>query len=233
MTRSGGEKGAEGRSRKKPTRTGPKRQGRGAAKKKPPARRSGARAKSSPRAAARRKGGRPRGKGAGAVTRGESALQRVLTALQRPPRAVAFAMVGEAIGERRDLAVFAETVSMADAGGGRGDAALERRRTALRGRIALAVGAMSALGHKARVTLMVRLLEGPATYRAIRQATRLKAGPLYHHVHHLRLAGLLRPKERDLYELTRSGRNMLLIALAASGMIADQRARPVGPQLST
>jgi hypothetical protein len=74
--------------------------------------------------------------------------------------------------------------------------------------------------------LMGKLLEGPATYGALQRLTKLKAGPLYHHVNQLRLGGLIRPKQRDLYELTRGGRNLILAILVAGPLINDSRRRP-------
>lgn len=98
------------------------------------------------------------------------------------------------------------------------------RRIAGRTGPALAV-ILAALGHPHRITILSTLLEGPATYRLLQRRTRLKAGPLYHHVNQLRLAGLLAPKTRDLYDLTRSGRNVLLAALAMQGLLKDTRPR--------
>lgn len=72
---------------------------------------------------------------------------------------------------------------------------------------------------------MLKMLEGPATYRALQKVTKLKAGPLYHHVNQLRLGGLILPKERDLYELTRGGRNLVLAVIVAEPLIADARRR--------
>jgi predicted transcriptional regulator len=87
-------------------------------------------------------------------------------------------------------------------------------------------GVLSALGSTHRVRILAKLLEGPATYRALQKVTRLKAGPLYHHISQLRMAGLIGPKQRDLYELTRGGRNLLLVALAMPGLARDSRTRP-------
>ncbi len=85
--------------------------------------------------------------------------------------------------------------------------------------------ALAAFSHPARARLMLKMLEGPATYRALQKATKLKAGPLYHHVNQLRLGGLILPKERDLYELTRGGRNLVLAVIVAEPLIADARRR--------
>jgi hypothetical protein len=87
--------------------------------------------------------------------------------------------------------------------------------------------ALAAVGHVQRGRIMTKLLEGPATYQALQKVTKLKAGPLYHHVNQLRLAGLMLPKERDLYELTKGGRNLILAVIAVGGLIRDKRRRPV------
>ncbi len=87
--------------------------------------------------------------------------------------------------------------------------------------------AFAAFGHAQRAKLMAKLLEGPATYRALQRVTKLKAGPLYHHINQLRLAGLILPKQRDVYELTRGGRNILLSAMAVGPLIGDTRRRPL------
>ena len=86
---------------------------------------------------------------------------------------------------------------------------------------------LAAAGHAVRLRMLGQLLTGPATYRAIKGATKLKPGPLYHHINQLRLAGLILPKQRDLYELTRAGRNVALIVGALSKLGTDKRRRPV------
>ena len=85
--------------------------------------------------------------------------------------------------------------------------------------------AFAALGNAARIVILQLLLDGPATYRALQRATGLAAGPLYHHVNQLRLAGLILPKQRDLYELTRGGRNLYMIALTLAPLTSDHRRR--------
>lgn len=91
-----------------------------------------------------------------------------------------------------------------------------------------AVPALAALGHVQRARIMAKLLEGPATYRALQDLTHMKAGPLYYHINELRSAGLVRPKQRDLYELTRGGRNVTMVAAAVASMVKDSRRRPIG-----
>ncbi len=85
---------------------------------------------------------------------------------------------------------------------------------------------MFALGHVQRMKIIRKLLDGPATYQALKRLTKLKPGPLYHHVNQLRLAGLILPRQRDLYELTRAGRNMVLAMLVLAPLTHDSRRRP-------
>ena len=87
--------------------------------------------------------------------------------------------------------------------------------------------AMAAAGHEVRAKLMLKLLDGPATYCALKRATKLEAGPLYHHINQLRLAGLILPKQRDLYELTRGGRNLILAMMVLDHAVHDRRRRPI------
>jgi predicted transcriptional regulator len=86
---------------------------------------------------------------------------------------------------------------------------------------------MFALGHVQRMKVIRKLLDGPATYQALKRLTKLKPGPLYHHVNQLRLAGLILPRQRDLYELTRAGRNMVLGMMVLEPLIHDARRRPM------
>ncbi|MCH7595689.1 MAG: hypothetical protein IID35_03940 [Planctomycetes bacterium] len=73
----------------------------------------------------------------------------------------------------------------------------------------------------------MKLLDGPCTYAALQKVSKLKAGPLYHHINQLRLSGLVLPKQRDLYELTRGGRNLALVAIVAGSVARDVRRRPL------
>ena len=84
---------------------------------------------------------------------------------------------------------------------------------------------LAAAGHADRLKIMSRLLEGPATYRGLQHATGLQVGPLYHHIDKLRLAGLMAPKERDLYALTPLGRNLVLIAATMTPFLGQRAAR--------
>jgi DNA-binding transcriptional ArsR family regulator len=87
--------------------------------------------------------------------------------------------------------------------------------------------AFAALGHPQRIRILVKLLGSPGTYQALMKLTKLGAGPLYHHINQLRMAGLILPKQRDLYELTRGGRNVILTALALEPLMRDKRRRPL------
>ena len=124
-------------------------------------------------------------------------------------------------GGKEHLEVGAGTV-------GRTDTILARAGRKLgRGvRWARAAEALAAAGSLHRLRIMAYLLEGPATYRALQKTTGLRVGPLYHHIDRLRLAGLMGPKERDLYTLTRAGRNLILVVIAALRLLNDRRARP-------
>jgi len=82
---------------------------------------------------------------------------------------------------------------------------------------------VSAVASPHRLTILAKLLEGPATYQALIKASGLKVGPLYHHINQLRLASLVAPKERDLYRLTRAGQNVLLAMLAMLPLTTDTR----------
>ena len=117
-----------------------------------------------------------------------------------------------------------------------GDAALKRRRADSKASHVgkgVRVGArmcrvLAAAGHETRIKILLKLLSGPATYRAVQRVTKAPPGPLYHHINQLRLAGLIRPKQRDLYELTRGGRNLVLGIAALTPLVTDRRRRPVG-----
>ena len=105
---------------------------------------------------------------------------------------------------------------------GRADAAAVKRATGtqLRCLARLANG----LANRHRLLIVRELFRGPATYEALAAATSLRAGPLYHHVAQLRLAAIIAPKERNLYRLTRGGRALVTILLAALPLARDARA---------
>ena len=137
--------------------------------------------------------------------------------------------VSEAVGADVDSALaMKEHVRGGKATIGRTDSLLAesgRRlgRGVARGQVA---NALAAAGHTHRLKIMGHLLQGPATYRALQKVTKLQAGPLYHHINKLRLAGLMAPGSRDIYTLTRAGRNMALLASVLGPLVRDRRPRP-------
>ncbi len=73
---------------------------------------------------------------------------------------------------------------------------------------------LAAVSHPQRIAILKILLCGPACYRLLTKTTGLKAGPLYHHLGELRSAGLVGPKTRDIYSITRKGKRAMLLILA-------------------
>lgn len=175
-------------------------------------------------------GARPRG----LVRRlpGAKADQVVQTALgvmkKRSIRLAAVVAVQDVVGPSRDGRAV---VAWAEGGIGPGHGgvlagakAVSILKRAARLRDVADLLAAAASAH--RLGLLLQLLEGPATYQALVKATRLKPGPLYHHLTQLRSAGLIRPRQRDLYSLTRGGRNLLLVALTLPELANDPRPGP-------
>lgn len=72
---------------------------------------------------------------------------------------------------------------------------------------------LASMSNPHRLVILHRLLQGPATYRQLQATCNLKAGPLYHHISSLRLAGLVGPKSRDNYELSEVGLRLTLLSL--------------------
>lgn len=165
--------------------------------------------------------------------RGGSTSQQLATWLReggRTDRCAALIVVQERAGQEFDESIETCAIGDTSVGEKRGRGATRRssRGGKRGGRIsATTCRALAAVGHAQRSKIMAKLLEGPATYRALQRVTKLKAGPLYHHVNQLRLAGLMLPKERDLYELTRGGRNLILTVMAMGKLIRDTKRRPI------
>ena len=178
-------------------------------------------------------GGRP-SKGARASRRsrpGGTVRKRLLKIPKGQDVCAAVVVVGERAGNRADevsgaceMAVAIPTRS-SDRGA---KAPVGGRKRARRARplSAATCQTVAAASHVVRARILTKLLEGPAVYRSLQRVTKLKAGPLYHHVNQLRLAGLIMPKQRDLYELTRGGRNLILALTAVAPVIRDRRPRP-------
>jgi hypothetical protein len=73
-----------------------------------------------------------------------------------------------------------------------------------------------------RIRIMAKLFEGPATYQSLCKASKLQSGPLYHHIGLLRSAGMVGPKERDLYALTRTGRSLLIGTMLLTRLVSGR-----------
>ena len=159
---------------------------------------------------------------------------KLLPAL-KPGNCGALLLIRDAAGDSYDEAVGVVSTGATKRRSGGGRAREGARRSAAktpRVRKTSAVGpevcqALAAVGHRSRAKLLCKLLEGPATYGSLQRVSKLKAGPLYHHINHLRLARLILPKQRDLYELTRGGRNLILSVMVLATVIRDGRRRPV------
>lgn len=141
---------------------------------------------------------------------------------------VALVVVGESLGQAADVVLAVSECPVAggdDAGPPKSRKSLHRSAVS-RHRLRGVAEVLAAVASVHRVKMLAKLLEGPATYRALQKVTGLKAGPLYHHVAQLRLAGLIGPKQRDLYDLTRGGRNVALAVMTLPRLARDRRPRP-------
>ena len=72
---------------------------------------------------------------------------------------------------------------------------------------------LASMSNPHRLVILHRLLQGPATYAQLQSTCKLKAGPLYHHISSLRLAGLVGPKTRNCYELSEVGLRLTLLSV--------------------
>lgn len=69
---------------------------------------------------------------------------------------------------------------------------------------------LASLGHPIRLQVAAFLLGGSASYEELTQVTSMRSGPLYFHLQQLRSAGLIGPRRRDDYSLTKYGRAMVM-----------------------
>lgn len=133
-----------------------------------------------------------------------------------------FVAVAEAMGTTHDVQIARTEAFGASPGPG-----AAARKFSSKARLEELARVLAAFGSPHRLRILTALLYGPATYGTLQRASKLKAGPFYHHVNQLRLSGFLGPKTRDLYVLTRAGRNALLIALSLAPLMKDHRIRPM------
>lgn len=80
------------------------------------------------------------------------------------------------------------------------------------------VAALAALGHPDRLRILLTLLAGNLRHSDLAGFTRLAAGPLYHHLDRLRMAGLLFLVARNEYAISPWGREWLLGVLAIKSL---------------
>ncbi len=184
----------------------------------------GARVRRSARSTGRKpkKGAALRPRGRGAASRKRVASSPTFPKLRWQDGCAAMLMIAERVGGVWEHVTHRCEVQMPGTGASSRAAGGRLPRISRR-----TCQALAAFGHPQRLKIMAKLLEGPATYRSLQKVTKLKAGPLYHHISQLRLAGLILPKQRDLYALTRGGRNLILMAAVLGPLIRDGRRRPV------
>jgi len=78
----------------------------------------------------------------------------------------------------------------------------------------------NAMANARRVAMLKAIFTGAGSYAQLSEALGLKAGPLYHHVRELRLAGLLELAQRDTYRLTDYGKYALLLACLSESLLS-------------
>ena len=80
---------------------------------------------------------------------------------------------------------------------------------------------LSGFAHPDRIRLARAVLTGANTHHLLADASRLKTGPLYHHLRELERAGLLARTARNAYAITDFGRIALFVT-AVLGMNANR-----------
>lgn len=89
---------------------------------------------------------------------------------------------------------------------------------------ASAAGALAALGHPVRLTLLQAVLGGRHTARELGELPGLgTSGQTYHHLRELQAAGWVRQARRNHYVVPGDRVVPLLVALAAAGLSADAK----------
>ncbi|MBN1344789.1 MAG: winged helix-turn-helix transcriptional regulator [Phycisphaerae bacterium] len=84
---------------------------------------------------------------------------------------------------------------------------------------------LCAFAHPQRVAIIKAIFTGAGTYADLRERVGLKAGPMYHHLRELKLAGVLADGPRDVYRLTRQGKDALILACSLATLHDRNRAR--------
>jgi hypothetical protein len=81
----------------------------------------------------------------------------------------------------------------------------------------------AALGSPRRLAMLGAIFDGAGSYAGLVGRLNMKAGPLYHHVRELRLAGLLEPDARDSYRLSKRGMYAWLAACSLDALLKGVR----------
>jgi len=71
---------------------------------------------------------------------------------------------------------------------------------------------LAAFGQRRRLRISRAILSGANTHHELARVSGLAPGPLYHHIKTLERAGMLVVVERNRYDLTAFGRDLLLVA---------------------
>jgi predicted transcriptional regulator len=70
--------------------------------------------------------------------------------------------------------------------------------------------------------MMAGLQHGDLGYKGLRALVKLQPGPLYHHLTCLKLAGLVRKRGRDRYQVTPTGRRLIRAVPGLLRLLADR-----------
>ena len=81
----------------------------------------------------------------------------------------------------------------------------------------------AALGSPRRLAMLGAIFDGAGSYAELVRRLNMKAGPLYHHVRELRLAGLLESDARDSYRLSKRGMYAWLAACSLDDLLKGVR----------
>lgn len=138
-----------------------------------------------------------------------------------------------ALGGRYGAAVL---VAVVEAAGGRPDVRAMRRESIARGpggrprqRLLESVSdramglVLVGLAQRQRVRIARAILSGANTHAGLSKAVGLAPGPLYHHLRTLERGGLVAFVERNRYDLTPMGRDLLLALTTVIGSSAGAR----------
>lgn len=83
---------------------------------------------------------------------------------------------------------------------------------------------LAAFGQRRRLRISRAILSGANTHRELARVSGLAPGPLYHHIKTLERGGLLVVVERNRYDLTSFGRDLLLVTTI---LVGSAKRKPV------